>query len=295
MRRAALIAALLLSANALAQQKKLQIAIYAPNAPFASGTERFNFVTRLAQQITSVAGVQAEGKAFARAGDFERAIAAKQVDFAVVDGIYLAMKGVPYSVMAIATSGGETAPKWAVFAASESSFKELQGKKLVVASTGSRDDDFIGNAIFDGELQVKRFFGPKSTAPDIASAVSAVSLKKADAVVAPESEGKGMKAVFDAGRIPNPAFCQISNGISSDIVAKVKSAVLSHSVSAALDGWKAGEAGTYRALAGRMSARSRRPLMAEPDVVKLGDSDILVPPQLEAAQPDLKSQYWTPQ
>src|SRR5687767_8377122 len=87
--------------DALAQDaKQITIAIYAPNAPFESGADRFAFVTRLAQQVTSAAGVPAQGKAFARAADLEAAIKAKQVDFAIVDGVYLAERSVPYPILA---------------------------------------------------------------------------------------------------------------------------------------------------------------------------------------------------
>ena len=34
--------------------------------------------------------------------------------------------------------------------------------------------------------------------------------------------------------------------------------------------------------------------MAEPDMVRLGESDVLVPPALEPRLPDLKNQYWNP-
>ena len=103
----------------------------------------------------------------------------------------------PYPVLATATVGGETAPKWALFSGDGHARQELQGKKLSMAATGARDDDFIVNALFDGELQVGKFFAARTSAPDIASAVAAVSLKKADAVFAPESQGKGLKKMFD--------------------------------------------------------------------------------------------------
>jgi hypothetical protein len=278
-----------------AAQQKISIAIYAPNAGFTTGTDRYNFVQRLAQQVSSVAGVPAEGKAFAKAADLEAAIKAKTIDFAVIDGIYLAQRGAPYPVLAIATSGGETAPKWALFASEAPDVKGLEGKKLSIARTGTRDDDFVGNALFDGELAVKRFFAGKIEAPDISSAVTSVKLHRAEAVFAPVSEGKGLKPVFDAGRLPNPAFCDVKvGGHPADLVSKVKSAVLSHSVGAALDGWRGGDAGPYRALAGRMGARNKRPLMAEPVVIKLEDMDVLVPPQLEASLPDLKGHFLLP-
>jgi ABC-type amino acid transport substrate-binding protein len=274
--------------------KKINIALYAPNAPFASGAARFDFIQRLAQQISSVAGVTAEGKAFARYADFEAAIKSKQVDFAVVDGVYLAEKGAPWPVLAIGTTGGQTKPKWGLFSNTATDVQSLQGKKLAVATSGARDDDFIGNALCGGELQVKKWFASKVSSPDIASAVQAVTLHKAEAVFAPESEAKGMKKIFDAGEVPNAAFVEVASGLPNDLVSKVKSAVISHGVAAALDGWRAGDAGPYRVLAGAMSSRSKKPVMAEPDPVKMEDLDILVPPTIETALPDLKTQYWNP-
>ena len=275
--------------------KPIVIAIYAPNAPFESGTDRFSFVTRLAQQVTSAAGIPAEGKAFARAGDLETAIKNKQVHFAVVDGVYLAQRGVPFAVLAVATTGGDTAPKWGLFTGGSPSVQDLQGKKLSLAASGPRDQAFIENALLDGELQIGKFFAARSPTPDISSAVAMVSLKKADAVFAPESQAKGLKKIFDAGRIPNAAFCDVGSGLPADAVEKIKKAVLSHGAAGpGIDGWKPGSADPYRALAGRMNARGRRPVMVEPEAVRLEDQDVLVPPSLEPALPDLKTQVWMP-
>lgn len=284
-----------LSSHVRAADKPVTIAIYAPNAPFDSGTDRFAFINRLAQQVTSAAGVPATGKAFARAADLETAIKNKQVDFAVIDGVYLAERGVPYPVLATATTGGDTAPRWALFSGTAAKIEELQGKKLSLASSGGRDTDFVSNALFDGEVQVGKFFAAQSKAPDIASAVAAVSLKKADAVFAPEAQGKGLHKLFDVrDRVPNAAFCEVGS-LSSDIVNKVKTAVLSHGAAGTgIDGWKPSSAEPYRALAARMGARVRRPVMVEPEVVRIEDQDVLVPPPLEAGLPDLKQLYWQP-
>ncbi len=122
-----------------------------------------------------------------------------------------------------------------------------------------------------------------------------MALKKADAVFAPESQGKGLKKVFDAGKIPNAAFCEVGSSLPADVVSKVKQAVISHGAAGpALDGWKSAGAEAYRALASKMSARGRRPVMVEPEVVRLEDQDVLVAPTLEPALPDLRTQYWTP-
>jgi ABC-type amino acid transport substrate-binding protein len=287
---------LMVAGHARAADKPIIIAIYAPNAPFDSGTERFAFITRLAAQVTSAGGVPATGKAFARASDLEAAIKAKQVDFAVIDGVYLAERGVPFQVLATATSGGDVAPKWALFSSSASRIEELQGKKLSMAASGPRDAEFVSNALFDGELQVNKFFSARQTAPDISSAVAAVNLKKADAVFAPTGQGRGLKVLFEVrDRVPNPAFCEVGVALAPDMVSKVKAAVLGHGAAGpGLDGWKASGGEPYRALAGRMGARARRPVMVEPEVVRIEDQDVLVPPTLEPGLPDLKSLYWQP-
>jgi ABC-type amino acid transport substrate-binding protein len=280
--------------RAASEVKPITIAFFAPNAPFESGTDRFAFVNRLAQQISQAAGVQASGKAFARASDLEAAIRGKAVDFAVVDGVYLAERGVPYLVLAVATSGGDPAPRWALFSSTVTRVEELQGKKLSMAASGPRDADFASNALFDGELAVQKFFSERASAPDIAAAIAAVSLKRADAVFAPESQGKGLRKLFDVrDRIPNAAFCEVGNGLSPELVNKVKAAVIGHGAAGpALDGWRASGAEPYRTLAARISAHPRRPVMVEPEVVRLEGEDVLVAPALEPGLPDLKALYW---
>lgn len=298
MRLRGLLACLMLAALSghARAEKTITVAIFAPNAPFESGTQRYAFINRLAQQITSVAGVPAVGKAFARASDLESAIRRHTVDFAVIDGVYLAERGVPYSVMATATTNGDTAPKWALFSGSYTKVADLQGKKLSIASAGSRDVDFVSNALFDGELSVHKFFSGRTTAPDIASAVASVTFHKADAVFAPESQGRGLKKLFEVReRVPNAAFCQVASGLSSELVGKVRTAVLGHGAAGpGIDGWKASSAEPYRALAARMASRTRRPVMVEPDVVRIEEQDVIVPPTLEPAAPDLKALYWQP-
>ncbi|MSP63279.1 MAG: hypothetical protein EXR72_23640 [Myxococcales bacterium] len=275
-----------------AAEEKLTIAIYAPNAPFDSGDARHSFAARLAAQIQSVAGVKAEPKAYARAADFEAALKANQADFAIVDGIYLAERNAPFPVLAIATTGGDTATRWALFSSLPGGVFELEGKRLALAATGAKDLQFVDNALLDGELL--RHFGPRQTAPDVVSAVTAVSLKRADCVFAPEYAGRGLRKVFDAGRLPNPAFVQVRAGLAADLVEKVKKAVLAHAASGTYDGWKAGSPDPYRALAARMAPRTRRMVMAEPPAVPIDLAAALQPSSIEPAQVDLRDQFWGP-
>lgn len=281
-----------LTAVAHAEGKSHTLAMYAPNAPFESGADRFGFANKVASALSSATGAEFQAKVYAKAADLEAAIKNKQVDLAIVDGIYLAERGVPYPVLATATIGGDTSTRWWLFGNGAGSVQDLQGKVLSVSTTGARDTAFLENALLDGELQIARFFSNRVNTPDISSAVAAVALKKADAVFAPEAAGKGLKKVFDAGKVANPAMCDLG-GLPPELLAKVKAALPSATGGGVFDGWKAGSE-AQRALAGKMGARARRPVMVEPELVRIEDPDLLIAPVMEPSLSDLKSQFWMP-
>jgi ABC-type amino acid transport substrate-binding protein len=292
--RTNIVATLLLAAcgAGAAAEEKVTVAVFAPNGTFESGDARYSFASRLAQQIGAASGLGAEPKAFAHASDFEAALKRGQVDFAVVDAVYLAERGAPWPVLAIATAGGDTASRWSLFSTETGGVLDLKGKRLAYAATSARDAQFVDNALLEGELA--KPFSARQPAPDASSAVAAVSLHRADCVFAPDALGHGLRRVFDAGKIPNPALVAVKPGLSAEVVEKVKRAALAHGGSGAYDGWKAGGAEPYRSLGARMAQRSRRPVMAEPQVVPLEEGDPLAALQLEPALLDLKDQFWAP-
>lgn len=285
--------AVLLLAGALpaAAQEKLTIALFVPNAPFEDGDARYAFISRLAQQIGTSTGVTVEPKPYARSQDLEAALQKNQVDFAVLDGIYLAERGVPYNVIATAASGGDTSTRWILYSSESGGIGELQGKRLVYVATTSRDSNFIDNGLLDGELP--KHFGTRQTTPDLASAITAVVLKKAECVFAPEGQGRGLRRVFEGPRVPNPALVQVNGAVRPELVTKIRQVVLSSSPSGTYEGWRAGSADPYRALATRLGPKTRRPVMTEPDLVQL-DGIQVTPTPLEPLLTEIKDQYWHP-
>lgn len=287
--------ALLGALPARAQQPaaSIVIAIYAPNAPFEGADARYSYVQRLATHIGNVAGVQAKGQAFARAGDFEAAVRKGAVDFAIVDPVYLASR--TFKVIATATAGGSTAKRWALFVgAGIPNFVALQGKRLAYASSSSRDMAFIEHAMLDSEVNVNKFFGARQGTPDVASAVAAVALGKADCVVAPVDRGRGLRKIFDAGSVPNPGFVQVKTALPDTTVSAVSKAVLGFGAGGVLDGWRGGGGDAYRGLAGQMGARTRKAAMSEPDVLRLESQDVLLLGKIETTLPPLQHYFWTP-
>jgi ABC transporter, phosphonate, periplasmic substrate-binding protein len=296
----ALLAALGGSDIAYAQKQQVTIAIFAPNAPFEDSAKRFAYAQALAEHVTKTANVQATAKAFARSSDFESAVKKGQVDFAIVDAVYLAERGIgSFKVLATATVGGQTTQAWRLYAATTvgaTSPSQLTGKRLAYASAGSsKDTAFLENALFEGVVPIAKFFGKREIAPDVASAVSTVSLGKADAVFAPDGRGKGLKPVGDAlARIPLPAFCVAKSEVPQQTVSSVTSAIGGFSLGGTFDGWKASGAGPYEELSRRMAPRTKRPLMADPELVRFEDKEALNLGTPEPALPDLSRYYVMP-
>jgi hypothetical protein len=278
-------------------QEKLIIAIYAPTAPFDSGDARFQYVSRLAQHIGSVAGQPAEGKAYNKLGDFEAAVKRGDIHFAIVDSLLAADANYP-RVIANATAGGKTSQQWALFASASSGASrasDLSGKRLAYVAAGRRDVQFIENALLDGVINVSKFFsGKPQSAPDVASAVQAVTLGKADAVCVPVTKAKGLRKVYDAGQVPLPAFVQAKNGLPEATISTVTRAVVSYSAGGALDGWRAGGNEAYRSLAGQMSPKQKKPVMADPDLVKISSGEALLFEAPNPAQVDISRYFLAP-
>jgi hypothetical protein len=293
--RIALVLAVLFTAvPAAAQQAPLTIAIYAPNAPFEGADARYAYVQRLATQVGTVAGTAVKGVAFARAGDFEAAVKKGTIDFAIVDAVYLAARG-GFKIIATATSGGRTAVPWGLFVSGGTpNVLALQGTRLTYATASARDIAFIEHALLESELNVTKFFSARQGAPDIASAVASVTLGKADAVFAPTDRGKGLKKLYDAGAVPMPGFAQVKTTVPDTLVASVTKAVLGFGAGGALDGWRPGSADTYKGLAGRMGARTRKAAMSEPDLVRLESQEVLLLGKLDTTLPPIQHYYWMP-
>ena len=277
--------------------QKLVIAIYAPTAPFDSGDARYQYVQRLAQHIGSVAGVPAEGKAYNRLGDFEAALKKGDIHFAIVDALLVADQSFP-RVIAQATSGGKTALPWALFASPSSGAKraaDLSGKRLAYVAAGRKDLAFVEHGLLDSVVNVGKFFaGKPQSAPDVPSAVQTVALGKADAVCVPVAKARGLNKVFDAGSVPLPAFVLAKSGVAEATVSTVSRAVLSYGAGGALDGWKPAGADAYRPLAGQMSPKVKKPVMADPDPVKISSSEALVLDAPAPAQMDVARYFLQP-
>jgi hypothetical protein len=288
---------LALGARASAQgTQSLTIAIYAPNAPFASATARVDYVDRLAAQIQAQTGTTTQGQAFAYAADLEAAIAGHKVDLAILDPQYEAEHVDQYPVLAAAVIGGGTNEPWGLLSSAQAKgLDELQGKRLAMVSVGHDDTAFLENALLSGEVSLAKYFaaGPVEV-NDVASAVQAVSLKRADVVLAPVSMKGSLTVVFQVPGIPTAALAQVNSKLAPALVEKVQSAVVSYGGADGFSGWRSSGSGPYGALAANMQARSKDPVFIPPDPVRLEATSVLKPMPIDLPLPGLADQLWLP-
>src|SRR4051794_13154404 len=104
----AIVCGLVASAGA----ETLTIGLYAPTAPFASTASRVELATKLGEHFGKALGVMANGKVFARAGDFASAVKKGEVTVALVDATYLAAAGGNFTILAGAVRNGDTNHGW---------------------------------------------------------------------------------------------------------------------------------------------------------------------------------------
>jgi hypothetical protein len=205
----------LLAAPAGAAADEIDLAVFAPAAQFSSMQDRLELGRRLAEHLRkSLPETSVKSRVYARASDFDSAVASASIDLALVDATYLAMSKLKQPrVLAM------TPPVvWHLVASSSlSSVSELWKKRLHLAAGGSRGggDGFeveLADGFFNGEA--RPFFSYIGPAQDSTSALVALSFGKADAVLMPVSDPtsfpEGTRSIYAFEPMPGMVLVALS-------------------------------------------------------------------------------------
>ena len=125
----------------------------------------------------------------------------KQVDFAVIDGVYLAERGVPYAVLATATSGGDTAPRWALFSGTVDQGRRAAGQEAEHGVVGlARRRVRRRTRCSTASCRSESSSPAQTKAPDIAAAVAAVLAAQGRRGVRARVRGQGAEEAVRGAR-----------------------------------------------------------------------------------------------
>jgi hypothetical protein len=256
-----------------ADDQKLTLGMFAPTVEFGTAQARLAYAQALAKSIEQATGIKTEAQSYASLAALEK----DKVDFAIVDGVCVSTHTV-WRVLATANVGGATSREWALFSSTGEPMQSLKGKKLAFVQTGCSDAGFVDNAMLESEVDAG-FFGGRIGEKDLTGAIADVaSYKTAQAVFAPTDAAKGLKKVFDASAVPNPALALVNAKLSSPVVEKAAAAVLAYGGGGAIASWSKPTLEAYRVLAARLPRVTKTPLLANPEPVRVDANNVLIDP-----------------
>lgn len=265
--RAALVALVALAIGASpAHAGPITVGLFAPTAPFPSTSARVELASKLGDQLGKAVGGDGSGKVFARGGDFSAAVRKGEVTVAVVDAAYLAVAGGNYTVLAAALRGGQATHRWQLVARGADKLAALRGKRILVPGIGGREHELVLNVLLGGEV-AKDYFAKIETAPDTVSALAALGLGKADAVIVPtgvELPG-GAQKVLELPALSGPVLVAYG-GVSAGDREKLAAAALAFKGDATVSGFRPADADAVKTVARRFVVPAKRGPFAVPAI-----------------------------
>ncbi len=262
----ALVIALAIAASSTAHAGPITVGLFAPTAPFPSTSARVELAGRLGDQLGKSVGASGGGKVFARGGDFASAVKKGEVTVALVDAAYLAVAGGNYTVLAAAVRGGESTHSWQLVARGTDKLSALAGKRVLVPGIGGREAELVLNVLLGGEVE-KDYFAKIETAPDTVSALAALGLGKADAVIVPsgvELPG-GARKVLDLPALSGPVLVAYG-AVSAGDREKLAAAALAFKGDATVSGFRVADGDAVKSVARRFVVPAKRGPFAVPAI-----------------------------
>jgi hypothetical protein len=269
--------ALALAVPSVAAADDITIGLFAPTAPFEGSGDRVSFVNAVAEHLSSAAnGEKVIGKVYASAGAFASAAKKGEIQFAIVDAPYAAANGLPYTILAAATRGGNGSASWQLIAkTSVGSIRDLRGAKVAIPSTGAKAQAFVTNALLGGEVDTS-YFASITEAADTRSALTMITVGKVDAAFVPTGVDPpgGTKRLLSLGNVGWPMFVSLP-AADSKMSAAFASRIKSFGGGSGFSGFGDSGGGNYRALAGSFGKSTKKGPMALPPPARLSVKELL--------------------
>lgn len=257
------------------------VAFFAPNLDFKDGSERNAYVNKIAQKLSSETGMSWEGRAFARASDFESA--KNSADVAILDADYFSSKGGSFKPIAMLSAGGSTSRPFKVIAKKGSSDKlyRYRDKRLALVANTSMAQNFFSATALGHEIKASDYFASIDEVRDVRSALNAVEMGKADIALVFDGYDSGFTTVYTSSSVALPVVAVNPSRLSDDEIASISQAITQVNVHAAsfitgISSYSASEAGAYKRMAGskKSSSLSYQPIEPEQSKITIHPSSL---------------------
>lgn len=242
------------------------VAFFAPNLDFKDGSERNAYVNKIAQKLSSETGMSWEGRAFARASDFESAKGS--ADVVILDADYFSSKGGSFQPVGMLSASGSTtrAFKAIVPKGGSSKLYQYRNKRLALVSNTSMTKNFFTATALGHEIKASEYFSAIDEVRDVRSAINAVEMGKADIALVFDGYDSGFTTVYTSSSVALPVVAVNSSRLSDDEIDSITNALKQVNVRAAsfitgISGYSASDAGAYKRIAG---SRKPAPIAYQP-------------------------------
>lgn len=207
-----------LPAPARAQGKGVRVAIYAPWSGPSTADERHAFALKIEDAINAAEQGAAKVSSFAKLEDFRRAIAAGDVDIAVVDAGATASLGKRLKVVASWSSGTE----WVL--AGTAKPRSLRNKRLALQAHDAVSSAQLVATLLRGQVSAS-YWSSIVSAPVTEDARQLVVRGKADVVVVPRRLVADMTEIANLGTFSELAIAATDSSKLTSVTDAVQEAV----------------------------------------------------------------------
>ncbi|MCL2325709.1 MAG: hypothetical protein FWC40_04330 [Proteobacteria bacterium] len=278
---AVLLFALAMVLPGMAFSQTRTVAIFAPNLDFKDGEARNAYVSRIARILSDQTGMRWEGKAFARAADFEAA--RSNIDVAILDAEYFSSKGGSLRAVGMLSLNGATSKRMKVLTRRGGSDRlyHYRGKRLVLVASTPLARSFFASAVLGNEVKVDDFFASVEEARDVRSALNAVELGKADLTIAFEGYDSGFTTIFTSPPVALPIVAINVTRVTGNDAEIIRNAIQgidaeASSIVNGISAFNATEAAAFRRIANERRAVAMDYQLMEPESIRIPVSTVIL-------------------
>ena len=251
------------------------VAIFAPNLDFKDGGERKAYASKVAKALSDATGVAWEGKAYARASDFESDLS--RVDVAILDADYYTGKGTSaLKPVAMLSANGQTTRPMKVIAKKGGSDKlfHYRNKRLAIVANTSLTQSFVTASALGNEIKASEYFGAIDEVRDVRSAINAVEMGKADISIVFDGYDAGFTTVYTSPSVALPIIALNGTRVKGELADKVKEVLQNIDIrtSSFVTGsaaYSANDAASYKRVANSRKSNELTYQVLEPEIVKV--------------------------
>ena len=257
------------------------VALYTPSLDFQDGVARNQFVSQVAKILTDSTGQAWEGKAFARASDFESSLSSTSV--AILDADYFTAKSNGLQPVAMLASNGSNKRAMKVIVRKGGSDKlyAYRNQRFSLVSASPYGAAFLTASALDHEIKANDYFSSLTDAHNIRSSINAVAMGNADLTMAFDGYDSGFTTVYTTPAVGLPVIAVNTSKITGKQLESVKSVLQNLPVKTSIitgsTRYDASAASAYQKLAQSKKSASLTYQPAEPENIRFKTSNLSLP------------------